>query len=148
MAGTFLVVRAGSERVGLGLSAVREVVDVVEPRPVPARSTALRGVMPLHERYVSLLHLGALLGGAGPPEALGDTAVVVMIGSSSVALEVEGVEDVADRTATWVGAPPAPWGTGVWQVGGDLVTVLDLGVLAERIQETSGSGVGGQGSDG
>lgn len=134
-AAAFLVVRAGTERVGLGLEAVREVVDVAEPRAVPSKNTALRGVMPLHDRYVSLLHLGALLAGTKPPVALSDTAVVIVVGRASVALEVEGVEDVADRTASWVGAPPAPWGTGVWQVGGDLVTVLDLGLLAERISE-------------
>jgi len=135
---SFLVVQAGAERVGLGLEAVREVVDVVPPRPVPAKTGALRGVMPLHDRHVSLLHLGALLHGGRPPEQVGDTAVVVKVGRASVALEVEGVEDVSDRSAAWVGSPPVAWGSGVWQVGDDLVTVLDLGVLAERIQEQGG----------
>lgn len=135
-AGRFLVVRAGNERVGLGLEAVREVVDVAEPRAVPARSAALRGVMPLHERWVSLLHLGALLHGTAPPAGVSDTAVVITVGQAHVALEVEGVEDVADRSATFVGEPPVPWGSGVWQVGDDLVTVLDMGMLAERISDS------------
>lgn len=141
--GRFLVVKVGDEFVGLGLEAVREVVDVAPPREIPSRSPALRGVMPLRDRYVSLLHLGALLSGRTPPAALGDTAVVVRIGQANVALEVEGVEDVADRAAAWVGAPPAPWGSGVWQVGDDLVTVLDLGVLSERITESGANGDAG-----
>lgn len=137
--GRFLVVQAGAERVGLGLELVREVVDLAAPRAVPAQSQAMRGVMPLRERHVSLLHLGALLHGTAPPAALGDTAVIVDVGRTAgrpmpVALEVEGVEDVADRDAQFVGEPPASWGSGVWQVGGDLVTLIDSAVLAEFIE--------------
>ena len=129
----FLVVRAGGARYGLGLADVREVVDVVPPRPVPARLAALRGVMPLHERYVSLIHLAALIAGGTPPESLGDTAVVVHVAGSALALEVEDVEAVVDRATDYVGAAPVSWASGVWRVGTDLVTVLDLSVLAERI---------------
>ncbi len=132
-AGRFLVVRAGGERYGLGLDAVREVVDVPPPRPVPARTPALRGVMPLHERQCSLIHLASLLGGSSPPERVGDTAVVVAAGGVTMALEVDDVESVVERGATFVGAAPAVWASGVWRVGEDLVTVLDLGAVLERL---------------
>jgi chemotaxis signal transduction protein len=132
----FLVVRAGGERYGLRLEDVREVVDTLEPRAVPARTSALRGVMPLHERHCSLLHLESLLSGTVPPAVVSDTAVVVAAGGFLMALEVEDVEDVVDRAATFVGAAPAAWSTGVWRVGDELVTVLDLEVLAERLTET------------
>jgi chemotaxis signal transduction protein len=135
VAAAFLVVRAGGERYGLDLAAVREVVDIAPPHPVPSRAPALRGVMPLRERHVSLVHLGALLGGGAPPERTGETAVVIAIGPASLALEVDDVEEVVDRGATWVGGAPAGWAAGVWRVGEDLVTVLDLGVLAERLSE-------------
>lgn len=133
----FLVVRSGGERLGLGLRAVREVVDLAPPRAVPARSPALRGVMPLRERWLSLVHLGALLGGGAPPPALGDTAVVVTVGRAVVALEVDGVEEVVDRGATFVGAAPTAWAAGVWRLSSGLVTVLDLGALAELLNLTA-----------
>jgi chemotaxis signal transduction protein len=136
--GRFLVVRAGGERYGLALEAVREVLDVTSPpQPVPARTAALRGVIPHRDRFLSLLHLGALLGGGAPPAAVGDTAVVVETAHSAMALEVDDVEVVVDGGATYVGAAGA--GTqGVWRVGTDLVTVLDLGVLAERVTDGGG----------
>jgi chemotaxis signal transduction protein len=133
--GAFLVVRAGRERYGLDLGAVREVVDVAPPRAVPSRSPAMRGVMPLRDRHVSLINRGALLRGGAPPAALGETAVVVMVGRAALALEVDDVEEVVDRGATQVGGAPAGWAAGVWRVGEELVTVLELGVLAERLSE-------------
>jgi len=136
--GRFLVVRAGTERYGIGLDAVREVVELGIVRSVPARSPALRGVMPLRDRYCSLLHLGALLAGTKAPETAGDTAVIVEVGGAPMALEVEDVEEVVDRGAQHVGSASGPWSTGVWRVGEDLVTVLDLGALAERLNEQEG----------
>lgn len=134
----FLVVRGGNERFGLPLETVREVVDVAVPRAVPARVPALRGVMPLREHHLSLVNLAALLSGTSPPETLGDTAVVVELGAGRVALEVDDVEEVADR-ATPVGGAPAVWAQGVWRVGAELVTVVDPGALAERLWETEES---------
>lgn len=125
--------RAGGSRFGLNLADVREVVDLAPPRPVPGRLAALRGVMPLHDRHVSLVHLAALIAGGPPPEAFSDTAVVVQLASAQLAFEVEDVEAVVDRATDYVGAAPVSWATGVWRVGHDLVTVLDLNVLAERI---------------
>lgn len=129
----FLVVRAGSERYGIGLRTVREVVDVPVPRPVPSRTPALRGVMPLHDRFLSLVHLGALLAGGPPAPAMGDTAVVVELGETAVALEVDEVLEVVERGATFVGSAPAAWSAGVWRVGTELVTVIDPAALAERL---------------
>lgn len=139
--GAFLIVRARNERYGLPLLEVLEVVDLAPPQPVPTRCSALRGLMPLRERFVSLVHLGTVLAGPGasPPPALGDTAVVVSVAGVPMALEVDDVEAVVDRSATFVGAAPAPWASGVWRIAQELVTVLDLGALAERIAE-SGSG--------
>lgn len=129
----FLVVRAAGERYGIGLGVVREVVDVPTPRAVPARTPALRGVMPLRERFLSLVHLGALLGGGAPPATVGDTAVVVDVGDTAVALEVDEVLEVVEHGATFVGGAPAAWSAGVWRVGTELVTVIDPEALAERL---------------
>ncbi|MFI5279867.1 MAG: chemotaxis protein CheW [Gemmatimonadales bacterium] len=137
----FLIVRVGTERYGLPLADVREVLDLAAPRPVPSQSRALRGVMPLREHFVSLVHLGALVADGAAPAALAETAAIVMVGGVKVALEVDDVEAVVDRSATFVGPAPEPWASGIWRVGTELVTVLDLGVLGERIV-TNGSGDG------
>jgi purine-binding chemotaxis protein CheW len=146
----FLVVRAGGERYGLALEHVREVVDVAQPRPVPARVPAVRGVMQLRGRHLSLVHLVAFLRGSAPPAAQGDTAVVVSVKDTLLALEVDEVEDVVDRAAVWVGEAPAAWASGVWRVGEGLVTVLDLALLVDRLEgvearEAAGTRSGGAG---
>lgn len=134
--GRFLVVRAGGERYGLALAAVREVVDAAAPRPVPTRAAAVRGVMALRERFVTLVHLGALAGGGAPPPALAETAVITDLGGAAVAFEVDDVEAVVERGATLVGAGGTAGVAEVWRVGGELVSVLDLALLAGRIGET------------
>lgn len=138
MTGRFLVVRAGGERYGLGLAHVREVVDVAPPRAVPSRVAAVRGVMPLREHWLTLAHLGALVGGGAPPAALADTAVITDVGGAPVALEVDDVEAVVEAGATPVGGGSAGV-TEVWRVGGELVSELDLAALAARLTEGSGA---------
>lgn len=134
------MVRSGGARYGLSLDAVREVVDLTQaPRPVPSRSAAMRGILALRDRHVSLIHLASLVSGGAPPAAVGDTAVVVVVDGAPMALEVDDVESVVDRTADFVGAAPVAWASGVWRVGAELVTVLDLGVLAERILQSGSS---------
>src|SRR5262249_36093684 len=135
-ADSFLIVRVAGARFGLPLMEVREVVDLTisaAPRAVPARCRALRGLLPLRGRFGSLVHLGAMIADGEPPAALGELAAVVRVGGASVALEVDDVEAVVDRHATLVGPAPVAWARTVWRVGTELVTVLDLGVLAERI---------------
>ena len=133
-----LIVRVGADRYGLPLLEVRAVVDVVPPRVVPSRCAALRGLMPLEGHFVSLLHLGALIAGTAPPAAQGETAVVVHVAGVPMALEVEDVEEVVDRQAEFVGAAPVAWARGIWRYAGDLVTELDLEVLAGRISGNGG----------
>jgi chemotaxis signal transduction protein len=133
----FLVVTAGGARYGLGLADVREVVDLVTPRPLPVKSSAVRGVMPLREHFVSLVHLASLVSGGEPPPTPSDTAVVVQIRGVPMALEVDDVEAVVERSGAAVGAAPAAWSSGVWRIGSELVTVLDLAVLAEKMMEVA-----------
>lgn len=138
----FLVVRAGVERYGVDLAAVEEVVDLAAPAPVPGRVPAFRGVTRWRGRHLSVLHLGALMAGAAPPPERGDTALVVRLGGLPVALEVDAVEDVVEGGGASVGASLAAGASGVWQVGGALVTMLDFAALAERVAEQERGEVG------
>jgi chemotaxis signal transduction protein len=131
----FLVARSGVERIGVALASVEEVVDLGLPAQVPAQLSAFRGVVRWRGRHLSVLHLGALLAGGDPPEARGDTALVIDLGGTPVALEVDGVEEVVEGGGASVGESPVAGASGVWQVDGALVTMLDLGALAERLAE-------------
>lgn len=138
----FLVVRAGSERYGLDLAAVEEIVELGVPEPVPGSLAAFRGVVRWRDRHVSVVHLGALVQGGAAPETGGDTAAVVVLDGRPVALEVEAVEDVVEQggatSLDHIEAVQA--GEGVWRVGGALVTLLDLAGLAERLAEGRDAG--------
>jgi len=136
----FLVVRSGAERLGIPMASVEEVVDLGVPASVPARVPAFRGVVRWRGRHVSVLHLGVLVAGGAPPEARGDTALVVLLGGTPVALEVDAVDEVVEDGGASVGGVPAAGVSGVWQVGGALVTMLDLGALTERLAELKGVG--------
>jgi chemotaxis signal transduction protein len=135
IAAGFLVVRAGSERYGIDLASVEEVVDLGAPAAVPGRLPAFRGVVRWRARHLSVLHLGALMEGAPPPEERGDTGLVVRLGGRPVALEVDAVMDVVEGGGASVGVSPAAGAAGVWQVDGALVTMIDLGALAERVAD-------------
>lgn len=136
----FLVVRSGAERLGIAMASVEAVVDLGVPAQVPARLPAFRGVVRWRERHVSVLHLGALVSGGVPPEGRGDTALVVVLGGTPVALEVDAVDEVVEDGGANLGGTPTVAASGVWQVGGALVTMLDLGALAERLTELKGVG--------
>ena len=130
-----VVARVGTERYGFEVGVVREVVAVEDVADVPATSAAVRGVMPRGERHVTLVSLAALLSGGSPPREAGRAAIVVTLGGAELALEVDEVEEVVNGGAEFVMAA-ASGGTasrGVWRCGPSLVTVLDPGLLAERL---------------
>ena len=130
-----LVARVGSEHYGFDVTEVREIVAIADVAEVPTVSRAVRGVMPRRERHVSLVNLAALLSGAPPPFETSASAVVVTSGGADLALEVDEVESVVDGGAEFVAVAAAAGlpARGVWRCGALLVTVLDAGLLAERV---------------
>ncbi|HTT66979.1 MAG TPA: chemotaxis protein CheW [Gemmatimonadales bacterium] len=131
----FVVARLGAERYGFDVAAVREVVAVGALASVPARSAAVRGLIPHRERFLPVVSLAALLAGGAPPVEPGGSALVVTMGGADLALEVDEVEAVVDGDAEFVGgsATGSLPARGVWRWGSALVTVLDVALLAERV---------------
>jgi chemotaxis signal transduction protein len=130
-----LVTRAGGERYGLEIGAVREVVAIGDVTPVPARSGALRGIVAFQGRHLSLFSLEGLLTGRIPRSRAEAPAVVVRLGQAEVALEVDDVESVVAAGSVYVAAADAEAGAtrGVCRCGDALVTVLDTLSLASRL---------------
>jgi chemotaxis signal transduction protein len=134
----FLLVRVDGKAYGLPLGRVLEVGDLGEVLDVPRALAAMRGVTPVRGRLVPLVHLGALMGERAAPPDRGRAAVLVEVGAGEgirhVAFEVDDADDVVREAALPV--PPGEslrWATGVARRRGDLVPILDLDALGDRL---------------
>ncbi len=133
-AAQLLYVRAGGHRCGLPLAQVLAVIEAGPVQAVPGRLAALRGIIQVRGRMVSLFNLGALLGGEMPPGPPNGMLVLTRIGGREVALEVDEI-DAAPAGA--VVPPPDYAGLQVWASGAvrqtdGWVPILNLEGLAER----------------
>ena len=137
----YLLVRVGNVRYGLPLTAVVEVVDTAQVFPVPGAHAAVRGVTSIRDRLVTCVRLGALIGGGNASEEPGGTMAVVDGGGRTIALEVDDAEGIVRDEP--VPAPPGwdvPLTQGVTRYGDELIPILDLSGVVERLIE-SGAGV-------
>jgi chemotaxis signal transduction protein len=133
-----LLVRAGTERVGLVLADVIGVVQLGEVRPVPVMEPAVRGLVAMHGRMVPLVHLASLLQGVAHPSRTGTVGVIMDVEGKRVCLEVEDAEILLREPALPV--PPGealPWAIGVARHGTELVPILDLSALSSRLLEAT-----------
>lgn len=136
--GGFLLVRAGSRRVGLELSHVIEVTQLGTVHPVPAVEPAVRGVAAIHGRMVPVVHLGSLLDGVAYPTEPGSVAVLVTVEGRRFCFEIEEAEILMREAALPV--PPGetlPWTVGVARHPDGLVPLLDLSALSSRLMEAA-----------
>ena len=132
----YLLVRAEGKAYGLPVGSVLEVGDASEVLSIPRKLPAVRGLTPLRGRLVPLIHLGAFLAGRAAPEGEGvKTVVLVELGRRQVAFEVDDVDAVVRQQPLPVPrGQTLPWAAGVAeQEGGDLVPILDLDALGDRI---------------
>jgi chemotaxis signal transduction protein len=131
----WLLVRAGTRRVGLALDQVVEVLDLGPVHPVPTTDPAVRGVTSSRGRIVPLVHLATLLGDVGGE---GGTAVLVRLEGRRLCLEVDDAEEVLRERGLPV--PPEvslPFAVGVARRPDGLVPLLDLTAIGTRIAETA-----------
>ena len=136
----YLTVRAGTRWMGLPLLSVVEVVTVETVLPAPARHHALRGVVPIRDRLLPLIHLGAFVSG----EELGEystTAVVVTEGVLSIALEVDEADDVVrDAPDPARNDADVSWTLGLATAGDRVMPIIDIAALVDRLRETGVEG--------
>ena len=131
----YVMVRVGGRSYGLPLGPVLEVGDLGEVLDVPRALPAVRGLTPARGRLVPLIHLGALLKDQAPPVERGGAMVLVDLGGRLVELEVDDADEVVREAPLPV--PPGealPWASGMGRREGDLIPILDLEALGERIQ--------------
>jgi len=118
---------------GVDAARVREVVPLVDARPVPHAPPYLAGLFDYRGRVVPVVDLGRLLGGA-PCRPLLSTRVVVIesagAGRGLVGLVAEQVSDVRPVGADQVVFPATPLGDApylgaVVRVDGGLVQLIE-----------------------
>ncbi len=83
---------------------------------------------------VPVVHLGALLTGCSPPNESAHTVVVARCGDRRVAFEVDDADAVVREAPASV--PPEarlPWISGVARHNEELIPILDMDVLSERL---------------
>ncbi len=130
----YLVVRARGELYGLDVRQVLEVVDEFEVFKTLSVHAAVRGVTPVRERLVPVIHLGTLLDDQAPPEKCSKTAVLATRGDTLVALEIDDADSVEYETPLPVPAGwQLPWASGVVKRNGELVPIIDVELLVEHM---------------
>jgi len=134
--GDFLLVRAGLRRVGIPLAAVIEVADLAEVHAVPLREPSVRGVAASKGGLVPVVHLGALLASESCPDERPGVGVLAEAGGAMVCFEVDEAEVVTGATMRPVPSGEAmPWALAVVQYDDDLVPILNLNTLRDRLAE-------------
>lgn len=132
-AARLLVFRVGTERFGINLTAVEEVVDALVVQPLPDASptvlgvTTVRGVPAMVFDPRPLLHVGGRIDGA---------ALLFIRDGRRIALAVDDVFDAMTVTDDEMRSPPSigvsdGFVIGVVRRGPDLVAVLDVDVLLD-----------------
>jgi chemotaxis signal transduction protein len=130
----YLLVRAEGRAYGLPVGRVLEVADAGQVLDVPRTLPAVRGLTPLRGRLVPLIHLGAFLSGRAAPAEAGRTVVLVELRGRQVAFEVDDADAVVREQSMPVPRGQSlPWASGVAEQNGQLVPILDLEALGDRI---------------
>ena len=130
----YLLIRVSGDRYGLPIEEVVEVVDDAKAETVPGAQLAVRGIARIRGRMVPVVHLGALLTGRSPPNECAHTVVVVRCGDRRVAFEVDDADAVVRETSVPVPEEARlPWISGVARHNGDLIPILDMDALSERL---------------
>ena len=130
----YLLIRVSGDRYGLPIEEVVEVVDDAKAETVPGAQQAVRGIARIRGRMVAVVHLGALLTGCSPPNECAHTVVVVRCGDRRVAFEVDDADAVVRETSVSVPEEARlPWISGVARHNEELIPILDMDALNERL---------------
>jgi len=128
-----LVFRVGAERFALALSAVDEVVDAPEVRPLPDAAERVMGIATIRGALVTIYDPRPLLNVSG---TVNDAALLFARGGARIGLAVGGVYDtvLVDRDDV----RPVPGAEvsnklliGVVQRDRELIAILDAGPLLD-----------------
>lgn len=131
---SLLVLRHGRGRVGLDLGAVREVVRMLQPSPLPGAPPGIVGVINLRGETIPVLDLESRLPANASRPGIDHHLVVTNTSPVAIAIAVTHVDDLESVPAeAWREAEAfLPQGVavkGVGRIGDELVPVIDVDAL-------------------
>jgi two-component system, chemotaxis family, chemotaxis protein CheV len=127
----------GRQRYGINVFKVREVIECPPLRRVPTSHPAVRGVVTIRGRTLSVIDLGKMLGMRATTDMTGQFVVITEFNRSIQGFLVGGVDRIVNMNWEDILAPPANSGKGsyltaVTSLDNELVEILDIEkVLAE-----------------
>jgi len=142
--GLYLVVRAAGRRALIASTRVREVVRLVETRPLPGAPAHVLGTFLCRGLPVIAVHLGTALGGAQRAPEL-DAQIAMLAGAPAVDLVVERIEGLIDgprlfdgerssgTPESWRGSPLV---AGLCVHDGEVLPLLDPAPLVAALRGT------------
>ena len=131
-----MLVRVGDRQVCLMVGSLVEVIELTAPFPVPSATPALRGLIPVRERLVPVLHLGAALDGEACPDSLGEMAVIASVEERMIGLEVDYASEVMPALVDPLPEDLlVPGAVGVVQWEGLFLPVIDVALLGAQLMD-------------
>lgn len=140
-AGTYVTFDLAGETVGVSVSRVREILDMVPVNRMPNASMEIEGVIDIRGESIPVLDIGGRLGLHRSAEGE-ETRIIVMEisgpdGDRPIGVPADRVRDVTSITATQIEAPPraidghapAQHLRGLARHDGLLVFLLDIDTL-------------------
>lgn len=135
----YVVFQVGPVRLGANIECIREICRSRDITPVYRADDYVRGVVNLRGRIVTVIDLRWRLGlGATPPSATNKN-IIVEWDDEQIGLLVDDVDDIVSSSRDTIFPPPAHAReslarhlTGVCELDGELVGLLDLQRLLER----------------
>ncbi len=133
----FLIAHIAGRGVAIETTQVDSVVDIADVVAVPRTEAAVRGLVALRSRVVTVIDTGTVLGLAPTPEDA-RRAVITRVDGHHYAILVDSLEDVAlfDRQPLSPGlALDCGWaavGVGLIERAGEPMLIVDLAALVPQ----------------
>jgi purine-binding chemotaxis protein CheW len=131
--------RIGREDFGVPISAIHEIVRMMEVTQVPDAPDYIEGVINLRGRIIPVIDLRKRFGERDIAKNKKNRIVVAEINGRQVGLMVDSASEVLKIPPDQIEAPPNVFGdtevnyvTGVGKLGGRLVIMVDLAKIMQR----------------
>lgn len=133
LAGRYLTFGLSSEQYGLEILRVREIIGLMDIRPVPRTPEFVRGVINLRGSVIPVIDL-RLKFGMSAAESTPETCIIVVnVEALELGIVVDRVSEVLDIAAGEIEAPPSfgaavctDYLLGLAKTGGHVTALLDI----------------------
>jgi len=130
----------GEQQYALPLTTVQRVVRMVEVTPLPKAPAVVLGVIDLQGNIIPVISMRKRFGMAEPETSLSGQLIVAQAGARSVALVVNSVTGVVERTAEEVTeaeelVPGSSYVEGISRLEGGILFIHDLDRFLSKKEE-------------